>query len=83
MAAPLSLCSIIPPLTLEDSCRLEGLLLDSLGGELKFKTLKKLPVKKVKGGGPKQYRIKNKSSIDKDNSRKTEEGQCATSDNFV
>jgi hypothetical protein len=54
-----SLCSLIPPLTLEDSCRLEGLLLDSLGGELKFKTLKKLPAKKVKGAGPKQYRIKN------------------------
>ncbi len=57
-----SLCSLTPPLTLEDSCRLEGLLLDSLGGEMKFKTLRKLPAKKFKGAGSKQYRNKNQQS---------------------
>lgn len=57
-----SLCNLIPPLTLEDSYRLEGLLLDSLGGELNFKTLKKLPTKRVKGAGPKQYRNKNQKA---------------------
>ena len=55
-----SLCSIIPTMTREDSCRFEGILLDSLMGDLNFNPLKKLPMKRVKGAGPAEYRVKNK-----------------------
>jgi hypothetical protein len=54
-----SLSNLVPPMTLDDSEKFEGHALGSFRGYLNNKCLRKLPSKKVRGGGPEKYRVKN------------------------